>query len=163
MTRERKHEQKIPSSSQTMNRTRGDRSLVAERTPATPAGPRAAPPRGLRSQEQLCLSGTRRIPERQGASAKRDAAALAVSPKNLALRPWLLQRWDRLALVLAARGTFAPRQSRVLFIAVHRAPADSVPGAALSAFLVDAQRYFLFDGQGHRAHEMLQIRRSRCP
>lgn len=100
MTREREHEQKIPSSSQTMNRTRGDRSLAAEQTPATPAGPRAAPPRGVRSQEQLCPSGTRRIPERQGASAKCDAAALAVSPKNLALRPWLLQRWDQLALVL---------------------------------------------------------------
>lgn len=54
MTREREHEQKIPSSSQTMNRTRNDRSLVAERTPTTPAGPRAAPPRGVRSQEQLC-------------------------------------------------------------------------------------------------------------
>lgn len=163
MTREREHEQKIPSSSQTMNRTRGDRSLAAERTPATPAGRRAAPPRGVRSQEQLCLSGTRRIPERQGASAKCDAAALAVSPKNLALRPWLLQRWDRLALVL---GRAWDVRSSAESCAVHRrssALADSVPGAALSAFLVDAQRYFLFDGQGHRAHEMLQIRRSRCP
>lgn len=117
MTRERKREQKIPSSSQTMNRTRGDRSLAAERTPATPASPRAAPPRGLRSQEQLCPSGTRRIPERQGASAKCDAAALAVSLKNLALRPWLLQRWDRLALVL---GRAWDVRSSAESCAVHR-------------------------------------------
>lgn len=163
MTREREHEQKIPSSSQTMNRTRGDRSLAAERTPATPAGPRAAPPRGVWSQEQLCPSGLAAFQsgrEPLPSVTRRLWLSLRKTSRcdpgfSSAGTDW---RWS-----LGARGTFAPRQSRVLFIAVHRAPADSVPGAALSTFLVDAQRYFLFDGQGHRAHEMLQIRRSRCP